>query len=55
MSDDDNGGGEKIFLSDWEEVRFALRSGEGESVARRMGVDGTISTGAPRVLCELVF
>lgn len=55
MSDDDNGGGEKIFLSDWEDVRLALRSGEGERVARRIGVEGTNSKGAPRELCELVF
>jgi hypothetical protein len=55
MSDDDKGGGDRNFLSDWDDGRLAMavRSGEGDKVARRIGVDGTISAGAPRVLCEL--
>jgi hypothetical protein len=57
MSDDDKGGGERNFLSDWDDgpLAIALSSGDGDKVARRTGVEGTISTGAPRELCELVF
>jgi hypothetical protein len=55
MSDDDKGGGETNFLSDWDDGRLAMAvsSGEGDKVARRTGVEGTISAGSPRVLCEL--
>lgn len=53
MSEDDRGGGEMNLRSDWEDRSFtaALRSGDGDKVARRAGVAGArISAGAARGL-----
>lgn len=50
ISEDERGGGERNFLSDWEDrLMAALRSGEGDRVARLAGVAGArISAGAAR-------
>lgn len=52
ISEDERGGGEINFLSDWEDRSLmigALRSGDGERRARFSGVAGArISAGAAR-------
>ena len=53
MSDEDRRGGERNFLFEDRSLAAALKSGEGDRVARRSGVAGaSISAGAARGLGE---